>query len=67
MADHSYGMNRDVINLTPSSVTIGTSTGSTDVEVRVADGSSLTKKDIYRILEIIRDRIVTDQTLYTPL
>ena len=67
MADHFYGMNRDVINLTPSSVTIGTSTGSTDVEVRVADGSSLTKKDIYRILEIIRDRIVTDQTLYTPL
>lgn len=58
MADHFYGMNRGANPLLPSSIVIGTSTGATDVEVRIADAKSLTREDVYLILQRIADRIV---------
>lgn len=53
MADHFYGVNRG-FSLTPNSVTAGTSTGATDIELRVADGASLTQKEVVQALEVIR-------------
>lgn len=63
MSNHFYGMNRGQNDLVPSSVQIGTSTNNTDVEVRVADGQNLTRKDVDVILEAIRRRIQTDPTI----
>jgi len=68
MADHFYGVNRGSITNSPkSNITIGTLTGSTDIEVRVADGQHLTRADIYKALEVIRDRIVADPTIFTTV
>ncbi len=53
MADHFYsvavGDQAD-----PNTVTVGTSTSSEAIELRVHDGSSITKFQVHRALETIR-------------
>jgi hypothetical protein len=53
MADHFYGINRGKLELTPVSIVRGTSTGSTDIELRVADAAGLTRKDVIIALEAL--------------
>lgn len=55
MASRFYGLNR---GQTEFSVTEGASTGSTDVEVRVDTGKSLTKEEILQKLEQLRNVIL---------
>ncbi len=51
MADHFVGLNRGQEGFLFSDFTTGTSTGATDVELRVADAKSLTRKDVHNIIE----------------
>jgi hypothetical protein len=54
MADHFWGVNRGNRQIgRDDSVTYGTSTGATDVEVRAGDALSLTRADIIIALEMI--------------
>ena len=47
MTNHFFSINRGKTGLTPSDITRGTSSASTDdIELRVADGASLTRKDV---------------------
>lgn len=63
MASEYFGYNRGT-DLSPDAVTTGTSTGSTDVEVRVDLTKSLTKLDVLLILEAI-ERVIEDQRTAT--
>ena len=58
MADHFIGMNRGSLGTKDSLFTYGTSTGSTDVEVRIADAKNLQPKDVYMILKLIADKVI---------
>jgi len=58
MADHFIGMNRGALGTKDSLFTYGTSTGATDVEVRIGDALHLTPKEIYMILQLIADKII---------
>jgi hypothetical protein len=60
MASHYIGLNRGQAGLTLSDFTIGASTGSTDVEVRIDDGKSLNEIDVVNILMAIVHRIQRD-------
>ena len=60
MSDHYIGLNKGQSGLSLSDFTIGTSSGATDIEVRIADGASLTSLDVQTILEAIQGRIVRD-------
>lgn len=60
MSDHYIGLNRGQSGFTATDFTTGTSTGNTDVEVRVADGANLTKDDVALILDAIRRKIAQD-------
>ncbi|MGD9878914.1 MAG: hypothetical protein AB7F22_07855 [Reyranella sp.] len=51
MADHFLGINRGVPGTKDSDFTYGTSTGSTDIELRVADAKALTREDVVKALE----------------
>lgn len=46
MSDHFIGINRGKDIFTPVNLVRGTSTGATDVEVRMADAANLTRKDV---------------------
>lgn len=59
MADFFYGVNRGK-GVRPQDVTVGTATGGTDVELRVAQGASLTKKDVILILETLENFILSN-------
>ena len=50
MADHFLGLNRGAPGTKDTDFTYGTSTGATDIELRVADGKSLTREDVRRAL-----------------
>lgn len=50
MAQHYIGLNRGLEGFTPSDFTVGTSTGSTDMEFRYDDTKSLTRKDLHNFL-----------------
>lgn len=50
MADRFIGFNRGVEGFKPSDFTVGTSTGSTDMELRYSDSASLTRKDLILFL-----------------
>lgn len=52
MASQYFGLNRGVSD-EPDEVTTGTSTGSTDVELRVDLTKSLTKKDVTLIVSAL--------------
>lgn len=51
MASHYLGYNRGIRGTQDSDFTYGTSTGSTDMELRIDDGKSITREDIIRFLE----------------
>ena len=51
MADRFFGINRGTDAFTP--VTEGSSTGSTDIELRVDDTKGLTKSDVEILLQNI--------------
>lgn len=57
MASEYYGLNRGA-NANPDEVTVGTSTGSTDVELRIDKTKSLTKEDVRVLVSTIIRRIV---------
>lgn len=58
MASEYYGLNRGA-NANEESVTKGTSTGSTDVEVRVDLTKSLTKLEVIVLVETILRHIAS--------
>jgi hypothetical protein len=58
MADHFIGLNRGQSGLTQSDFAVGATTQSTDVELRVADGASLTKLDVENITKAIHNYVV---------
>lgn len=59
MANHYYGVNRGA-GIDPNNVTVGTSTGSKDVELVVLDGvSGQNKTDVLKALDAIRAKLVT--------
>lgn len=62
MADHFIGINRGVAGATPADFTVGTSTGSTDIEVRIADAAGWSKIEIDIALERIRDHLLDATT-----
>lgn len=51
MTDHFLGINRGKQGAKDADFVYGTSTGSTDIELRIADGASLTRKDVLLALE----------------
>lgn len=59
MSDHFIGINRGSPGVNDSDFTYGTSTGSTDIELRIADGASLTTKDVMLALEAFMRKLVT--------
>lgn len=61
MASEYIGYNRGA-DLSPMQATVGTSTGSTDVELRIDLTKSLTREDIILITEAI-ERYVLDQRI----
>lgn len=56
MSDHFIGLNRGQSGFAASDFTIGTSTGGTDVEVRVADAAHLTREDVVLLLDRIKEQ-----------
>lgn len=54
MTQHYIGLNRGIEGMKPSDFTTGTSTGSTDIELRWDDSKSLTREEIYRALKAIQ-------------
>lgn len=57
MASLYIGLNRGQTGAQSSDFTIGTSTGATDVELRIDTGKSLTRMDVSLILEAI-ERVI---------
>lgn len=55
MADHYIGLNRGALTIHDNAITYGTSTGSTDVELRIADAAGWTRHEIHIALELIQD------------
>lgn len=58
MADHFFGVN---LGDSFGAVSTGTSTTSTSVEVRIADGAGITNTDAVKALEILEDYIATQR------
>jgi hypothetical protein len=59
MGSEYYGINRnDVLAQMPDAVTVGTSTGSTDIEVRLDLTKGMTSLEIENALEVIFRRII---------
>ena len=52
MASIYIGLNRGAFGLQVDEVTVGTSTGSTDVELRMDETKGLTRKDIRTIIDV---------------
>lgn len=53
MADHFVGLNRGQDGGSYVQFATGAATQGTDVELRVADGQSLTRKDVHQIIEAL--------------
>lgn len=56
MADKFYGLN-NVNKFQPEQVVVGSSTGSTDLEIRIDTGKSWTTSTILAAIKAIYDRI----------
>jgi hypothetical protein len=59
MADYFYGIARGTSN-NPQAVVVGTSTGSTDIELHVSTTNNPTKKDVIRALRTIEQFILSN-------
>lgn len=57
MADHFIGINRGKEGTKPSDFVTGTSTGATDVEVRIADAAGWTNFELRRALQTIISKL----------
>lgn len=74
MANHFFSINRGKSGTTPTDITRATSsTSGDDIELRVADGASLTRKDVVlaleafiRVIETGRD-VAGGGTTFPPL
>lgn len=58
MASLFIGLNRGTQDQGPDEVTVGTSTGSTDVELRMDETKSLTQMDILLLTEALLRYII---------
>lgn len=58
MSDHYFGINKGKEGLREDEWTKGSSSGSTDFEVRIADAAGLTRYDVVRILEALEAKIL---------
>lgn len=58
MASLFIGLNRGAQDQGPDEVTVGTSTGSTDVELRMDETKSLTQMDILLLTEALLRYII---------
>ena len=58
MASLFIGLNRGTQDQGPDEVTVGTSTGSTDVELRMDETKSLTRMDILLLTEALLRYII---------
>ena len=67
MASVYIGINRGAQDQGPDAITEGASTGSTDVEVRIDTGKSLTRKDVILILEKIEGYIADGRMTFFTL
>lgn len=56
MANRFFGLNRGQDRNNP--VTEGSSTGATDIEIRVDDTKNLTKKDVQILIDQLNDHIL---------
>ena len=56
MSDHFFGLN---IGDFLGAVQIGTATTGTTVELRTHDGAGLSKAEIIRLIEVLRDYNIT--------
>lgn len=54
MADNFVGINRGALDDVPANITVGTSTGSKDIELRVDTGKGTTRQDVIKALDAIR-------------
>lgn len=57
MADVFYGVNRGATSPAPDAISYGTSTQSTDIELRIDTGKGTTRKDVENAVEQIMNRI----------
>lgn len=55
MADHFIGLNRGALTIHDNAITYGTSTGATDVELRIGDAIGWTRHELIIALELMRD------------
>lgn len=74
MANHFFSINRGVSGMSPVDVTRATSsTSADDIELRVADGASLTRKDVVLALEAFKkvmesgNSVALGGTIFPPL
>lgn len=58
MADHFYSV--VLGDKTPADVTVGTSTSSEGIELRVHDGNGYSKKDLLIALEVLENYITVN-------
>lgn len=55
MADHFYGVDRG--GQAPGDVTVAAATTSKAIELRVTDGTGITKTELIKALEVIENKI----------
>lgn len=65
MADHFIGINRNdnVFAAGTNPIIRGTSSGSTDVEIRIADAKSWTRNELIDHITMLLDEIVTTDNI----
>ncbi len=57
MASHYIGLNRGNVGLGEAQFTVGTSTGSTDIEVRIDDTIPWSREEVVIALQAIADKL----------
>lgn len=60
MADNFIGINRGALDDVPASITVGSSTGAKDIELRVDTGKGTTRQDVIKALEAIKSYILSN-------
>ncbi len=68
MASFYIGANKgDASDNNPNTLTVGTSTGSTDIELRYDETKSLTRADIYNFMERVEKYLLSSTIASTGL
>lgn len=63
MTDHFMGINRGKTGADEADWVRGTSTGSTDLELRIADASGWTRNEIYDALHRMAEELVQPRNI----